>query len=74
MGNAIACLLCVIQDKFHLLKLDPKNYFVSFVPVNLDFMSVFTVDFMSFVVIMLLLMIPCAFISTIDPADTVRVN
>ena len=74
VGNAIACLLCVIQDKFHLLKLDPKNYFVSFVPVNLDFMSVFTVDFMSFVVIMLLLMIPCAFISTIDPADTVRVN
>lgn len=74
VGNAIACLLCVIQDKFHLLKLDPKNYFVSFVPVNLDFMSVFTVDFISFVVIMLLLMIPCAFISTIDPADTVRVN
>lgn len=74
VGNAIACLLCVIQDKFHLLKLDPKNYFVSFVPVNLDFMSVFAVDFISFVVIMLLLMIPCAFISTIDPADTVRVN
>ena len=74
VGNAIACLLCVIQDKFHLLKLDPKNYFVSFVPVNLDFMSVFTVDFISFIVIMLLLMIPCAFISTIDPADTVRVN
>lgn len=74
VGNAIACLLCVIQDKFHLLKLDPKNYFVSFVPVNLDFMSVFTVDFISFVVIILLLMIPCAFISTIDPADTVRVN
>ena len=74
VGNAIACLLCVIQDKFHFLKLDPKNYFVSFVPVNLDFMSVFTVDFISFVVIMLLLMIPCAFISTIDPADTVRVN
>ena len=74
VGNAIACLLCIIQDKFHLLKLDPKNYFVSFVPVNLDFMSVFTVDFISFVVIMLLLMIPCAFISTIDPADTVRVN
>lgn len=74
VGNAIACLLCIIQDKFHLLKLDPKNYFVSFVPVNLDFTSVFTVDFISFVVIMLLLMIPCAFISTIDPADTVRVN
>lgn len=74
LGNAIACLLCIIQDKSHFLKLDPKNYFVSFVPVDLDFMSVFTLDVVSFVVIMLLLMIPCAFISTIDPAETVKVN
>ena len=73
-GNAVAVLLCVIQEKLHLLKLDPSNYFVSFVPVDLDLMTVVTVDAVSFIVIMLLLLIPCAFISKIDPADTVRVR
>lgn len=74
IGNAVALLFCFIQGTFHLLKLNPTNYFVSFVPVNLNLLSVLTVDCISFVVIMLLLLIPCAFISKVDPADTVRVR
>lgn len=74
IGNAVALLLCLIQGQYHILKLDPKNYFVSFVPVDLDIFTVLTVDVVSFVVIMLLLLIPCAFISKVDPADTVRVR
>lgn len=74
IGNAVALLFCFIQGTFHLLRLDPTNYFVSFVPVNLNFATVLAVDFISFVVIMLLLLIPCAFISKVDPADTVRVS
>ena len=73
-GNAVAVMLCVLQDRLHLLKLDPSNYFVSFVPMDLDLTTVAAVDAVSFVVIMLLLMIPCAFISKVDPADTVRVR
>lgn len=74
IGNAVALLFCFIQSAFHLLKLDPTNYFVSFVPVNLNLLSVLAVNIISFVVIMLLLLIPCAFISRVDPADTVRVR
>ena len=74
IGNAVALLLCLIQGQYHILKLDPKNYFVSFVPVDLDIFTVLTVNAVSFVVIMLLLLIPCAFISKVDPADTVRVR
>ena len=74
IGNAVALLFCFIQGTFHLLKLNPTNYFVSFVPVNLNLLSVLTVDCISFVVIMLLLLMPCAFISKVDPADTVRVR
>lgn len=74
IGNVAACAICMVESKFHLMKLDPTNYFVSFVPVNLDILSVLTVDVVSFAVIMLLLLAPCAFISKIDPADTVRVK
>lgn len=74
IGNALALLFCMIQQKTHLLKLDPENYYVSFVPVNVDFGLIFSADLISFAVIMLLLLIPCMFIARVDPAETVRVK
>jgi lipoprotein-releasing system permease protein len=73
-GNAVALLFCLLQDKLHILKLDPANYFLPFVPVDVDVYTVVAVDVISFVAIMLLLLIPCAFISKVDPAETVRVR
>lgn len=73
-GNALALLFCIIQQKTHILKLDPENYYVSFVPVNVDFGLIFSADLISFAVIMLLLLIPCMFIARVDPAETVRVK
>lgn len=74
IGNAIAILFCIIQSSTHLLKLDPSNYFVSFVPVHLDMGTVLAADMGAFAVIMLLLLIPCLFISKVDPAETVRMK
>ena len=73
-GNGLALLFCLVQGTTHLLRLDPENYFVSFVPVNLDFGMIICADVISFVVIMLLLLIPSLFISKVDPAETVRVR
>ena len=73
-GNLLAILFCIIQGTTHLLKLNPENYFVSFVPVNLDMGMILCADILSFFVIMLLLLIPCIFISKVDPAETVRVR
>lgn len=73
-GNIIAAVLCLLQNTTKVLKLDPENYFVSYVPVNLDFGMILTADVISFVIIMLLLLIPCLFISKVDPAETVRVR
>ena len=74
IGNVTAFLFCVIQNLTHVLKLNPENYFVSFVPVRIDPGIVLTADVISFVVIMVLLLIPCIFISRVDPAETVRVR
>ena len=74
VANAIAFLLCWIQSSTHLLKLDPQNYFVSFVPVHLDVLSVLAADAAAYAAIMLLLLIPSFFISGVDPAKTVRVG
>ena len=74
IGNVSAILICIIQKTTHILKLNPENYYVSFVPVNIDLVQILMADALSFVAIMLLLLIPCLFISKVDPAQTVRVR
>ena len=74
IGNAAALLICFIQDKTHLIKLNPANYFVSYVPVHLNIPLVLIVDLLAFGAIMLLLLVPTLFISKVDPAQTVKVK
>lgn len=72
IGNALALIFCLVQGKLHLLKLDPANYFISFVPVSVNIPMILLADAISYGVIMLLLLIPTMFISKVDPAQTVR--
>jgi lipoprotein-releasing system permease protein len=74
IGNALAIIFFMVQSSTHILKLDPVNYFVSYVPVHPDLGMILVADVISFVAIMVLLLIPCVFISKVDPAETVRVR
>lgn len=74
VGNALALIFCLVQGLTGIIPLNPENYFVSSVPVHLDFGWILSADILAFTAIMLLLLIPCIFISKVDPADTVRVR
>jgi len=71
IGNVLGIGLCLLQSATHILTLDPENYFLSFVPVALDPLWILGCDFIAFVAIMLILFIPCRFISKVDPSRTV---
>lgn len=71
-GNAAALLFCLVQGLTHLIKLNPENYFVSFVPVSVNLPFILVADAAAFVLIMLLLLIPVKFIAKVDPAQTVK--
>lgn len=73
-GNGAALLFCLIQGLTHVIKLNPENYFVSFVPVHVTVWQVVGVNIIAYAAIMLLLLIPCMFISKVDPAETMRVQ
>ena len=72
IGNGAALLFCLIQGTTHLIRLDPSNYFVSFVPVSVNLPMILLADVIASGLIMLFLLIPCLFISKVDPARTVR--
>jgi len=71
-GNALALLFCLIQSTTHWIRLNPDNYFVSFVPVHVNVPAVLLADAAAFAGILLLLLLPTMFISRVDPARTVK--
>ena len=71
-GNVLALLFCLVQGTTHWIKLNPENYFVSFVPVHVDLPGILVADAAAFLGILLLLLIPTLFISRVDPAQTVK--
>ncbi len=74
IGNGAALLFCLVQGTTHLIRLNPANYFVSYVPVSISIPTLLIVNAVAFGAIMLLLLIPTLFISRVDPAETVRVR
>lgn len=74
IGNALAFFFCVVQDATHFISLDPVNYFVSFVPVHIDFVNILIADAVAFAAIMALQLIPSLFVLRVDPAKTVKMD
>ncbi|MBQ4306400.1 MAG: ABC transporter permease [Bacteroidales bacterium] len=72
IGNGLALLFIAVQGTTKLIRLNPENYFVSFVPVRLNIPWILSCDAIAYVAIMILLLIPCLFVSRVDPAQTVR--
>ena len=73
-GNAAALVFCLVQGTTHFIRLNPANYFVSFVPVHVAPFQILAVDIAAYAAIMLLLLVPSLFIAKVDPAETVRVK
>jgi len=74
IGNVLGIGLCLVQQFTHILTLDPENYFLSFVPVAINPVWILCCDVIAFVAIMLILLVPCRFISKVDPSRSVAVN
>ena len=72
IGNLTGFGICAIQSTTHLLKLNPENYFLSYVPVQLNVPLILAADLLAYLLIMALLLIPALFVSRVDPAKTVR--
>ncbi len=72
IGNIIAIILLLAQKYFHIMSLNPDNYFLDHVPVDISWWSIAAADLISFIAIMAILLIPSHFISRIEPAQTIK--
>ena len=74
IGNVLAIAFCLLQQHFKFIRLNPENYFISYVPIDISWWSIVTADVLCFAAIMAILLIPCHFISRIQPSKTIRVR
>lgn len=73
IGDAIAIVLGIIQEKFHLIKLNPDTYYVDYVPIHFNIPAVIGLNVAVFVICMLVLIIPAWVVGKkITPVNAVR--
>ena len=73
-GNVIGIAICLVQKYTRLIKLDPENYFVSFVPIHLSLGQLLLLNVCAALVLMLLISLSTRFIARISPDRTMRVE
>ncbi|WP_426278901.1 ABC transporter permease [Chryseobacterium sp. S-02] len=73
-GNAIGLGLILIQKFFGVIKLNPENYYVSTVPVDLNPIAIISISVGILIISGLALIIPSYLISKISPVKAIKYN
>lgn len=74
IGNALALLLCELQDKLQIVKLDSESYHMSAVPIDLNPWIFVVLSAGTAAVCLLALLLPSSYIANIRPAKAIKVE
>lgn len=72
LGNFMGIALCLLQDIFRIIPLDPNSYFVDAVPINIRPLHVILLNLGTLLLTLAMLLIPSGIISKISPAKTIK--
>lgn len=72
IGDLIAFILCELQQRLQIIKLDPESYSMSFVPIELSGWLFLGVSVGTFIVCLAALLIPIRQTTHIKPAITIK--
>lgn len=73
-GNAIGLGLILLQKFFGIIKLNPENYYVSTVPVDLNPVAIISISVGILLISGLALIVPSYLISKISPVKAIKYN
>ncbi|MES2588063.1 MAG: FtsX-like permease family protein [Bacteroidota bacterium] len=73
-GNLIGVGLCLLQDYFKIIKLNPEVYYLNAVPIELNLTSILLINVVTLIVCSLAMIIPSYVITRINPSKSIRFN
>jgi lipoprotein-releasing system permease protein len=71
-GNLLGLGVCYIQYKFKLIPLNPKDYYMDFVPISWRWEIVGALNLLTFLIVTLILLLPTRAISNINPIRAIK--
>lgn len=71
-GNLIGLGFCFLQDRFEIVKLNPHDYYMSFVPISWHWEIVGLLNLITFAIVTGVLLLPTTVISRINPIKAIR--
>ena len=74
IGNLIGLILINIQDQFNLIKLDPNNYFVDTVPVEISIPSILFINILIIISSLITFWIPMILISRMEIVNALKIK
>ncbi len=72
LGNIIGIAFGLLQSNFNLLTLDPKNYYMEFVPIEWNMTTILVLNLLIFTMVSLVLLVPTMIISRISPMKSIK--
>ena len=72
IGNSIGLILIYIQKKYKFISLDPDIYYVSSVPIHFDLSYFLMLNIITFVICLIVIILPSSLISNISPTKSIK--
>ena len=72
IGNVLGIGMALVQKYFHIIKLNPEAYYMPYVPIQIDWLTIALLNVCVFVAAYLTLLGPSHIISSIKPSTTLR--
>lgn len=73
-GNIIGVSLCLIQEYFGIMSLDPSVYYLDKVPIELTIINWLAINLITFIVCIVSLILPSYVVTRISPSKAIRFN
>lgn len=71
-GNLLAIILALVQKYLKPISLDPSQYYMTHVPVEIDLGVLLMTNLVVFILVILFILIPTSIISNIKPSKSLR--
>jgi len=71
-GNLIGLGFCWVQDRFHLIHLNEADYYLSYAPVKIEWLSVIGINLGTLAITLIFLLLPSLVVSGIAPVRAIR--
>ena len=71
-GNIFGLAIAFIQIRFGIIKLDPENYYLSTVPIDINLINIILLNLGTFLLTLTMLLVPSMVISRISPDKTIK--